>query len=82
MEENSEIFSEIVRNYFLAEDLRKRNRIEEAKLILHQNIEYSFAPPANYRSLAKIYRGEGNLNEELNVLLKFKSLNLLVLKQF
>ncbi len=75
MEENSKIFSEIVQNYHIAEEFRKRNRFEEAKKILHQNIRYSFAPPANYTSLAKIYRAEGNLNEELNVLLQFKSLN-------
>lgn len=72
---SDKLFNEIVSRYFKAEELRKGNQIEAAKELLLYNIQFSIAPPANYEALAKIYRAEGNLQEELNILLRFKNFN-------
>lgn len=73
---SDKLFNEIVSRYFKAEELRKENQIEAAKELFLCNIQFPIAPPANYKSLAKIYRAEGNLQEELNILLRFKNFNI------
>ncbi len=69
------IFADLVERYLIAEELRKKGDYDTAKDILRYNIRFPDAPPANYTSLAKIYRSEGDLQEELNILLRFKSFN-------
>lgn len=69
------ILLDITERGLTAEEMRKKGDYEAAKDILLYNILFPDAPPGNYISLAKIYRFEGNLQEELNILLRFKSFN-------